>query len=368
MRALARLVPLLIARLPTGHIQAAAREDTTGSALRNWATNRVNAAKRAEAGHPADSEGHRAMLASWKQTTGTHRDAATLFSSTSSMDAEMRVEVRERAEGWRTMHLVGARRSIIHGVCKADANGRLDPAAVPTEYIKSMAALGLAGLERRHRSEPARLLFLGLGAGTLPRLMGHYLPCAELVAIECDATVCDAAVECFGMDDGTMTVVRADALRWVEEAAGSAADDNLLFDAVFVDIFDEHNLCPVAFYSDAFLTALAAIMGDHGVVVHNLHAGSRRLEAERRYAEGAYARTFGGGRCCQLASLDSKPWAGNAILGAARPPRVEPADGMAAAAFFESAALLKSADAARRRLNVDFDLVARCRNVWRNLS
>ena len=29
------------------------------------------------------------------------------------------------------------------------------------------------------------------------------------------------------------------------------------FDIVFIDIFDERNLCPAAFYSDAFLAAIA---------------------------------------------------------------------------------------------------------------
>ena len=98
------------------------------------------------------------------------------------------------------------------------------------------------------------------------------------------------------------------------------------------------------------------------------HSRAQQRRAERHAAEAAHARIFGGARCCRLYSLDSKPWAGNAILGAARAPRGEPegrvdgaADGVADGGFFEPAALLESADAARRRLNVAFDLVARCR-------
>eukprot|EP00966_Prymnesium_polylepis_P290221 6704123-Prymnesium_polylepis.1 len=333
--------------------EAPLRWSGASAGLRGWALRRVERS-RAPAGHPADSVEHRAMLASWGQTAGTHANAATLFSAPSEMCGAMRVEVRARADGWRTLHLVGLRREIMHGVARVDTQGQLEPRAVPTEYVLSMAALALAGgVARRPRP---RCLFLGLGAGTLPKLLARLLPEeAKLVAIELDGAVCDAAAVHLGLDDGAVTVVRGDALRWVHQRA--TAGDNVAasgvapFDAVFVDIFDEDNLCPGEFWGDAFLTALAAIVADDGIVVHNLHAGSRRLEAELRSAEAAYARHFGG--CCRVSSLDSKPWAGNAIIGAAR----------SADARFEPEALAGAAEAARDLLGVPFDLAARCSGV-----
>lgn len=363
-----------------------------------------------EATPAADSAAHCAMVASWRATVGTHTGAPTLFSAESRLGGGMRVVVRERAGGWRTLHQVGAEREIMLGVTRVDGRGQLMPRAVPSEYLKTMAALGLAALERRRapgewneeRTEPSaelkkeplaaphsgeggagfsrappsrppplpppRLLFLGLGAGTLPKLISHLLPEAELLGVECDDAVLDAAVAWLGLDEGAVGIARGDALRWVEERAAEQArggaegarDDGRLFDAVFVDIFDECNLCPPGFCSEAFLTSLRSIVAEGGLVVHNLHAGSKALEAELRSAEETYARVFGGRHCCRLASLDSKPWAGNAIIGASRPR--ERAGAGAEESLFEPAALAEAADATQRRLGVDFDLAARCRH------
>ena len=105
-----------------------------------------------------------------------------------------------------------------------------------------------------------------------------------------------------------------------------------------------------------YVAALSAIMTEPGgIVVHNLHAGSRALNQEVSEAACAYARAFGDAQCCQLATLDSKPWAGNAILGATRTASV--AQG---SRFFAQAALAEAATAARKRWGVGFDLATRC--------
>ena len=127
-------------------------------------------------------------------------------------------------------------------------------------------------------------------------------------------------------------------------------DDDEMFDAVFVDIFDERNLCPQGFYSDSFLQKLSKQMADDAVIVHNLHAGSKTLDAEIEVAEAAYERVFGAVR--RSSTLDSKPWAGNAIIGASR-----------AGGVCEEAALLEAADAAKSRLGVGFDLAGRLKCV-----
>ena len=167
------------------------------------------------------------------------------------------------------MHLVGetTRREIMHGVTKVDAtSGLVDPRVITSEYLKSMAALGLAAIERRLPTSsawaapspsispspppssspppspspspspsslevapsvparPLRCLFLGLGAGALPKLLAHHLPGVELVAVECDDAVCDAASRHLGLNDKAIHIARADAIEWVKDAAAAVKD------------------------------------------------------------------------------------------------------------------------------------------------
>eukprot|EP00326_Haptolina_ericina_P018262 CAMPEP_0181174476 /NCGR_PEP_ID=MMETSP1096-20121128/3558_1 /TAXON_ID=156174 ORGANISM="Chrysochromulina ericina, Strain CCMP281" /NCGR_SAMPLE_ID=MMETSP1096 /ASSEMBLY_ACC=CAM_ASM_000453 /LENGTH=137 /DNA_ID=CAMNT_0023262383 /DNA_START=203 /DNA_END=619 /DNA_ORIENTATION=+ len=126
-------------------------------------------------------------------------------------------------------------------------------------------------------------------------------------------------------------------------------------------------------------------MTEGGVLTHNLHAGSKRLEAELLRVGAAYARVFGDTRVCRLPSLDSKPWAGNAILAGVRESMQEAQEGSGASfgtptlipasalpddasdmlqgSVFERAAIITNAHAARKRWGVGFDLAARCRPV-----
>ena len=319
--------------------------------IRQWATTRVRHETRAQqmVGHPLDSDDYRAMITSWR-SAGPNSEATTIFTRQSTMDPSMRIEVRERSHGWRTLHLLGGRRDIINGVANVDGSSPTDsnnnkppPAAVlVNEYLMSMASVGLAALEARGKAAEPRCLFLGLGGGALPTFMAHHLPAAKLVAVEIDEAACEAATKHMGLDATRCTIVCADGLEWVE----ALGDDDEVFDAVFVDIFDERNLCPQGFYSDSFLQKLSKQMADDAVIAHNLHAGSKTLDAEIEVAEAAYERVFGAVR--RSSTLDSKPWAGNAIIGASR-----------AGGVWEEAALLEAADAAKSRLGVGFDLAGR---------
>jgi hypothetical protein len=276
------------------------------SRVRSWAASRVRHAASGP-GSPLDAGADAAYVASWRASL--EDDAATcLFSAPSQAEPSMSLQVVQRGDGWRTMRLVGRRRTILHGQAKFDALGNVEPSAVPTEYIKSLAALGLAGLS--HASP--RCLFLGLGAGTLPRLLAAHAPGARPTAVEYDATVCEAAATHMGIDGSRVDLITSDAATWV--AARARDRSPVRYDAAFVDVFDEANDCPPAFTSEAFLIDLAALLAPDGVVVHNLHHGSRALNASLARAETAYERVFASGVCVQ--SLDSRPWAGNTIIAA----------------------------------------------------
>ena len=82
------------------------------------------------------------------------------------------------------------------------------------------------------------------------------------------------------------------------------------YDAIFVDIFDEANVCPAAFSEAPFWTLPRPMLADDGVFVHNLHIGGRKRDAAVARAEDALARHFHA--AYRADSVDSTPTGGNA--------------------------------------------------------
>ena len=108
------------------------------------------------------------------------------------------------------------------------------------------------------------------------------------------------------------------------------------------------NECPPALHSDAFLADVRCLLSPGGVVVHNLHFGSRALDGRLEQAHRSYARAFGS--CRVVHSMDSRPWAGNALIGAT----------LATGVFNDENALCSAAYAAQKQYGLPFDLGARC--------
>jgi hypothetical protein len=122
-----------------------------------------------------------------------------------------------------------------------------------------------------------------------------------------------------------------------------------VFDVCFIDIFDNSNACPPAFHSESFLSHLRALLNpDTGVVIHNLHFGSSALAPALAAAERGYANLFMD--VARVDALDSRPWAGNALLCA-----TVRAGGLSR--------LEEQADRARERRGLPFDVRARVRGA-----
>jgi hypothetical protein len=259
----------------------------------------VPSAVRRVSGSPLDSNVDRGYTASWRSSrTDTPK---VVFSAPSQLADDMRVEVIERAEGWRTLNLVGTKLNIMHGMARmAGPDGGTDDAAMPIEYHKSLVALALAGLEDGGAVSSPACLFIGLGAGSLPRFIDTHVPGATCVALELDGAVVEAARSHLGLDRSGVAVIVEDGVEWVKAQAQTPAPPS--FDAVFIDIFDGQNDLPPAARSDAFLAHVHELLRPGGVVVHNLHFGSTRLNATLREAEAMYARTFGS--VCRASALD----------------------------------------------------------------
>lgn len=269
-----------------------------------------------------------------------------VWSARSSLDPHTAVAVCEHAGSWRSLSFVSP---ASHNVQSVSMVG--EPRAVTLEYLKTMAALALAGSasgSARGSSAAPRLLFLGLGAGTLPALLAHHLPAAStLHAVEYDATVAAAAATELGLPR-SVSVDVDDAAAWLRRRAASLeqqeADGPGGYEMIFVDIFDRDNMAPRVFYSDAFLADARRCLDSSGVLVHNLHYGTDELDASFDQAAAAYASSEFADLCLVPAQRH-----GNVIIGAAASERT----------FSDSDALQAAARSERRRLGLLFDAAGR---------
>jgi spermidine synthase len=280
-----------------------------------------------------DDEEDNSYTRSWKTTSGKNARASELiFSAPSSMDPAASVEVRERADGWRTVGIVGGvTKSIYHAIYKVDkkkgsGDGQavlVEPKAVVAENLRSMAALILAGFElkqqqtssssmqQQQQQQPAllRVLHMGLGGGTLPRLLAHHVSDSQQVAVELDQGVIDASQ--ILPEHPRIRIIAGDAIAYRRDASEER------FDCVCIDAFDERNLLPEAFYASEFLSHIKANLlltqdGGGGFVVCNFHTGGKKRNAVLAAARRSFEKKFS--FAYFVDSLDSKSHAGNAVL------------------------------------------------------
>ena len=307
---------------------------------------------------PNDSQNAEHYTATWENSCA--RTSRLLFSTPSCLDEDATVEIRERqGTGWCTVGIVGGTtKSIYHGNYKLSDEGTIDPRALTHEYMRSMASVFFAaqefqrchkdsvgGVEERH-SNDLSFLHLGYGAGSLPRFMHHSVRAKGVscrsVAVELDAGVVKAAEE-FNLGDDIELVVD-DALAYCQ-----ASED--VFDAIFVDVFDERNLTPEGFFSGGFLESISK----HSMVIHNLHTGGN-VRSQILYGTiDSYRRVFK--TVFVVAAWGSRHTGGNAIVLAMNKRRLD--------ATSEALSWREAGERAKARWDVDFDIPARISNkLW----
>ncbi|HSG47500.1 MAG TPA: fused MFS/spermidine synthase [Longimicrobiales bacterium] len=163
-----------------------------------------------------------------------------------------RIRVLERPDGVREL-LMGTSRG------RQTAMDPTRPERLELPYTRvAMAALALV--------EPdARILFVGLGGGAMPRYVRWLLPRARIHAVELDPRVVAVAREWFGFRPDSLTAVHVgDGRAFVEAAAPGS------FDLVVLDAFDG-GVVPRALATEEFLRAVRASLAPGGVVAGNLH-------------------------------------------------------------------------------------------------
>jgi spermidine synthase len=105
------------------------------------------------------------------------------------------------------------------------------PGSVVTGSVWDAIAAPLLGLPARRRR---RVLILGLGGGSAARIVRAIAPEAEIVGVELDPAVLNAAREHLDLDELGVEVVLADALEFLRD---DTRDDKGRYDAILEDVF-----------------------------------------------------------------------------------------------------------------------------------
>lgn len=137
------------------------------------------------------------------------------------------------------------------------------PEVLELPYTRvAMAGLGVVPRD-------ARILFVGLGGGAMPRYVRWLLPRARIQVVELEPRVVEVAREWFGFrTDSLLTVHVADGRDVIQEAEPGS------WDLVILDAFSGGEI-PPSLTTLEFLEAVRRSLAPQGVAVGNLHTTSR---------------------------------------------------------------------------------------------
>ena len=234
------------------------------------------------------------------------------------------------------------------------------------EYLKTMASVYLATngnddvsgnlpsstrpssslLSSSTGSGPPSLLYLGLGAGTLPMMVGE-----PARAVELDPDVTALAKQFCGLDSELVRVVKGNALHFdsyrfddlgkVDSNDNGNKDERIdtesnkerplephLYQAIFVDVFGADNNVPPSFCKTKFVQRLYDNLHEGGRVIANFHRGTPAEDERLEEATAVYRQVFSdtslgkdsSGCCCRVPVR----YQGNTILCAVKRPQERP--------------------------------------------
>lgn len=134
----------------------------------------------------------------------------------------------------------------------------LNPDALELEYTRMMMGFVL------FNPEPARILMVGLGGGSLPKFCYRHLPRTVIEVVEIDPAVI-ALRDAFMVprDDARFSVIQADAAVHLRGLSDHA-------DVIFLDGFGVGGI-PDALCSEAFYADCHRALRDNGILVINFH-------------------------------------------------------------------------------------------------
>jgi spermidine synthase len=126
------------------------------------------------------------------------------------------------------------------------------------------------------KPEPASILIIGLGGGTLPRTLRALLPDALIDVVEIDPAVVQVAQQYFAFrTDARMHVIEADGRAYVRQALRGEQR----YELVMLDAYD-HQYIPEHLLTREFLEQVRSLLAPGGIVAANTFSSSRLYDSE----------------------------------------------------------------------------------------
>ena len=153
----------------------------------------------------------------------------------------------------------------------------------PKRMVFSYTQMSMASLLLN--PNPASVLIVGLGGGTLPMALRDLLPNARIDTVEIDEAVVRVAKEYFGYrEDEYNRAIIQDARVYGKRSALRG----LTYDLIILDAFNGEYI-PEHLMTVEFLEEMRALLSDNGVLVANTFASSQLYDFE----SATYAAVFG---------------------------------------------------------------------------
>lgn len=131
----------------------------------------------------------------------------------------------------------------------------------PENLVAAYTRLAMAALPCSW--QPQRILFIGVGGGSMVGYVHRVLPRCHIQAVDLDPEVLQVAQDYFGVvPDERLELIAEDGRRFLELSQES-------YDVIFLDAYGERDI-PLSLATREFLELVRSRLSDDGVVVSNL--------------------------------------------------------------------------------------------------
>jgi len=211
---------------------------------------------------------------------------SVLFAVCVLVEGSFKIHVAHQVDGWRYLVFEGLYQSAV--MCKnlkgvpTPPDGSIpkdcepDPSQLQFGYTQT-ALLGLLFLDQTknvtnfHRT--ARVLILGLGAGSLPNFLSHFYPDMKIDVVELNPEVIRLAKEYFGFlrnPNPNLNVINAEASAYIaSQIQGFSVKNKNRYDIIMMDCANENEMIP-QLNGVPFLRNLRSLLTDNGIAIGNV--------------------------------------------------------------------------------------------------
>jgi len=153
----------------------------------------------------------------------------------------------------------------------------------PDRFIMNYPRMMMGALYLKPR--PQSVLIVGLGGGSMPRVLTKLLPEATIDVVEIDPAVVSVAKRYFAFQPGkNLSVIESDGRVYVKKALREQRH----YDLIMLDAFD-HEYIPEHLLTQEFLREVKSLLTPDGVLAANTFSSSRLYDHE----SVTYASVFG---------------------------------------------------------------------------